>query len=215
MADIVLSPVIGRLVELSFAEAKLISGVHQRATILQGELDIIQSLLKDNANAWSDKGEMSNTLKVLVTQLSAVAERIEDVLDEYARHVKPYHGHRSNGLLRRCLCNVRFFAVSLKPRYDIASEIEDILGSLTAIKTNCQSFGLRPLEQGSTNQTTNIERHNIPLLGDHDPFIEEDELVGIDLPMKELKIKLLGGQSVRSVISLVGEGGIGKSTLAR
>ncbi|GMN54315.1 hypothetical protein TIFTF001_023452 [Ficus carica] len=214
MADIVLSPVIGRLVELLFAEAKLLSGVHQRATILQGELDIIQSLLKDNANAWSDKGEMSNTLKVLVTQLSAVAERIEDVLDEYARHVKPYHGHRSNGLLRFCLCNVRFSAISLKPRYDIASEIENINESLTAIKSYCQSFGLRPLE-GSSSQTTNVERRYVTLLRDHDPFIEEDELVGIDSPMEELKIKLLGGQSVRSVISLVGEGGIGKSTLAR
>jgi disease resistance protein RPM1 len=46
-------------------------------------------------------------------------------------------------------------------------------------------------------------------------FIEEGEVVGIASPRDELVSWLVGGATRRSVISVVGMGGIGKTTLAK
>ena len=46
-------------------------------------------------------------------------------------------------------------------------------------------------------------------------FIEDGEVVGIESTRDELISWLVGGPSRRSVISVVGMGGIGKTTLAK
>lgn len=73
-----------------------------------------------------------------------------------------------------------------KPRYDIASEIRDIKDSLCGIKR-------------SSSKTPNVARHDV---------------VGIGAEKKRLITWLTEGDLTRSVISLVGQGGIGKTTLA-
>ena len=79
------------------------------------------------------------------------------------------------------------------------------------IKDRGQSYGLIPFAQagGSSSSTAAAVDPRIGSL-----FVEDDELVGIDSMSKELVTSLVEGSSVRSVISLVGEGGIGKTTLA-
>ncbi|KAL5549264.1 hypothetical protein UlMin_004495 [Ulmus minor] len=71
---------------------------------------------------------------------------------------------------------------------------------------------LRPLEQGASSTTTNVKAPD-PRLSSL--FIEKDELVGIERKSEEIIRQLVEGSPTRSVISLVGEGGIGKTTLAK
>ena len=106
------------------------------------------------------------------------------------------------------------FAKSMRLRYDIASEIRDIKESLREIKERGQSYGLRPFEDGSSSRKDmTIDASVDPRLGSL--FIEKDDLVGIDATSEELRRSLVEGPSTRMVISLVGEGGIGKTTLAK
>ncbi|KAL5549502.1 hypothetical protein UlMin_004733 [Ulmus minor] len=68
------------------------------------------------------------------------------------------------------------------------------------------------LKQGVSGTTTDVEAP--------DPrcsslFIEKDEIVGIETESEEIIRKLVEGLPTRSVISLVGESGIGKTTLAK
>ncbi|PON78374.1 NB-ARC domain, LRR domain containing protein, partial [Parasponia andersonii] len=83
------------------------------------------------------------------------------------------------------------------------------------IKERGLSYGLRPFETGSSgNKVTKVDASGVdPRLGSL--FIDEDELVGIDSTAEQIITSLVEGPTMRSVISLVGEGGIGKTTLAR
>ncbi|EXB87533.1 Putative disease resistance protein [Morus notabilis] len=208
MAETFLSPVIEKLVDLLAEEINLVKGVHKGVKSLKNELEIIQPFLRD-AEAKSEKGEVNDPAKVWLKQIREQADRIKDVADEYFYHVEQ---HRHHGGFIGSLRKAGHYIKTLKPCYDIASEIKEIQESLREIKDRGVGYGLRPLEQGSSSSTSNVESRD-PRLGSL--FMEEDEIVGIDGPLKELIKGLTEGPSMRSVISLVGQGGIGKTTLAR
>ncbi|KAL5547843.1 hypothetical protein UlMin_003074 [Ulmus minor] len=95
----------------------------------------------------------------------------------------------------------------------MASKIKDVKDSLREIKDRGLGYGLRPLEQGASSTTTNVKAPINPRLGSL--FIEKDEFVGLETESAALLRKLVEGSYARSVISLVGQGGIGKTTLAK
>ncbi|KAF4384382.1 hypothetical protein F8388_004615 [Cannabis sativa] len=213
MAETFLSYVIRKLDDLLTEKVSLLRGVHREVNSLKDELEIIQPFLVD-AEKKLAIGEVSDVTKVWLKQMRKVAEHIEDVIGEYLYHLaKPVDNNHHNGLLtwfQKVGNGVR----SLKPRYDLASEIRDINESLKKIKERGISYGLRPFEQQGGSSSCSMARTEVdPRLGSL--FVEEDELVGIDSTSKELITYLVNGSSMRSVISLVGQGGIGKTTLAR
>ncbi|PON78363.1 NB-ARC domain, LRR domain containing protein, partial [Parasponia andersonii] len=213
MAETFLSPIIQKLVKLLAEEVNFVKGVHKEAKSLKDELEIIQPFLKD-AEAKVEKGELGDATKVWLKQIKEETDRIEDVIDEYIhflemkRHRHP--GHQFiNSIQKACL-----FVNSIKPGYGVAAKIRDRKESLREIKERGQSYGLRPFEKGSGSRYTAEGNSSIdPRLGSL--FIEADDLVGIDSTSNYLIRKLVEGPSSRMVISLVGEGGIGKTTLAK
>ncbi|EXB53730.1 Disease resistance protein RPM1 [Morus notabilis] len=208
MAETFLSPIIEKLLQLLTEEAKSLKGVGREVESLKDELEIIQPFLRD-AEAKSEKGEVNDAAKVWLKQIRKQADRIEDVVDEYLYHVEQHRHQRGFiGSLRKA----GHYIKALKPVYDIASEIKDIKESLREIKDRGVGYGLRPLEHGSSSRSIDVERRD-PRLGSL--FMEEDEIVGIDGASKELIRRWTEGPSMRSVTSLVGQGGIGKTTLAR
>ncbi|GMN60879.1 hypothetical protein TIFTF001_029969 [Ficus carica] len=212
MAETFLTPVIEKLIELLAEEVSSLKGVHKEAKSLKDELEIIQPFLKD-AEAKSERGEVSYAAKVWLKQIREEADRIEDVVDEYLHHLS--QRRQQQGGFADSLRKAGHFIKALKPRRDIASEIRDIKDSLREIKERGQSYGLRPFEQGSSRGTTTADLAT-PInsrLGSL--FIEDEELVGIDSTSEKLIRSLVEEPSARMVISVVGEGGIGKTTLAK
>nr|ASM47225.1 coiled-coil NB-ARC domain protein [Parasponia rugosa] len=211
MAETFLSPVIDKLVDLQAEQVSLLRGVHREVKSLRDELEIIQPYLID-AEAKLSKGEVSDATQVWLRQMREVADRIEDVADEYFYYLAERRC-RERGFIGS-LRKVGDCIKTLKSRHDMAYEISDIKQSLREIKERGASYGLRPFEQGSSSTATNVDAPRVdPRLGSL--FIEEDELVGIDSLSKEVMMSLVDGPSTRSVISLVGEGGIGKTTIAK
>jgi disease resistance protein RPM1 len=204
MTETVVTLVINELVQLIAHESKLLRGVHRDVVYIRDELESIQCFLKD-----ADKGDLQDGVKTWVKQVREVAYHIEDVIDEYVLHMAQ---HRHQQSLSGFLHKIGHIFKKLKPCHDISNKIQDIKISVREIIERSERYGFRFVEQGSSSSESNVTWHD-PRVGSL--FIEEDKVIGIESTRDELVSWLVGGASKRSVISIVGMGGIGKTTLVK
>ncbi|GMY30877.1 disease resistance protein RPM1-like [Fagus crenata] len=212
MAESAISLVIEYLVPLLVQEAKLLKGIHNDVASIRGELEMIQSYLKD-ADARAEKESVSNVAQTWVKHTREKAFLIEDVIDEYILHLAQHPQTRRRRRRFRLLLKIFQFTTKLKPRYVIACKIQDINNDLKALRERGERFGFNSLEQGGPSSDTRRDPWHDPR--DASLYIEENELVGIESPKGELIELLVKGQSNRTVISVVGIGGLGKTTLVK
>ncbi|KAF4366800.1 hypothetical protein G4B88_018223 [Cannabis sativa] len=215
MAETFLTPVIEKLLDLLITQPMiLLKGVRKEVKSLKDELKIIQPFLIDAEKKLS-KGELGDAAKEWLKQLKEVAERVEDVVDEYLYHFAKHDHHYGDRGFLTSIRRAGGYVRSLKLRHDLASQIQDINKSLQKVKERGQSYGLRSSDEGSSSSRRINTNASVidPRLGSL--FVNKNELVGMDSISTELVKSLIDGPSTRSVISLVGEGGIGKTTLAR
>ena len=210
MAESAVRLLIQNLIPLLAQEATLLEGIHKKVASIKGELESIQSFLKD-ADARATMGDMSNVAKTWIKQVREEAYHIEDVIDEYILHLAKHPQRRTQHF--HSVLKIFQFTIKLKPRHMIASKIQDINNDLKALRERGERFGFNSLEQGGPSSDTRHDPWHDPR--DASLYIEENELVGIESPKGELIELLLKGPSNRTVISVVGIGGLGKTTLVK
>ncbi|KAL7263261.1 hypothetical protein ACSBR1_001438 [Camellia fascicularis] len=211
MAERAVISVIQYLGSLLAGEVELLRGVRKEMVSIKAELERIHSFLKD-AESRAETGDEG--VKIWVKQVRQVAYWIQDVIDEHILLVLP----KQPGLFGS-LHKVTQTITKLKPRHEIASQIQDIKTTIREIKEGVDRYGFSTstsTEHSSTG-TSRITKDNMwrdPRLASL--FIGDDEVVGIESPKYELISRLVDqNQSQRAVISVVGMGGIGKTTLAK
>ncbi|XP_075668606.1 disease resistance protein RPM1-like [Castanea sativa] len=210
MAEIAVSLVIENLVRVLVHEAKFFMGIHDKVANIKGELEIIQSFLKD-ADARTEIGDMSNVEKTWVKQIREEAYHIEDVIDKYILHLaKGSHGRRP-GLY--FLHKVFRFTITLKARNVIAHKIQDINKNLKEKRERAVKYHFNTINQGGLGSDTRSDTWLDPRV--ESLFIEEAEVVGIESHRDKLINWLVEGSSNRMVCSVVGIGGLGKTTLVK
>ena len=122
MAESAVNIVIEKLVLLLVWEARLLKNIHEKVSGIKGELEMIQSFLKE-VDVKVEKEDMSNVVKIWVKQVREEAYHIEDFIDEYILHFdkQPYRQ------TQYCFLQKVFqFTINLTARYVIASKIQDI-----------------------------------------------------------------------------------------
>jgi len=213
MAEMAVSFAIDQLLPLLTEEINLLKGVHKEFADIKDELESIQAFLKDaDKRAAAEGDNTSEGVKIWVKQVREAAFRIENIIDDYHIHVR--HQPRDPG----CLPLLYKVAHSLKtviPRHQIASEIQDIKSYVCGIKERSERYGFqRSFEQGTINcrGSRNAKWHDprVEAL-----YIEEAEVVGFETQRIRLIDCLVKGRDERTVISVVGMGGQGKTTLAK
>ncbi|KAG4390489.1 hypothetical protein AAZX31_06G291300 [Glycine max] len=212
MAETAVSFALGEVYEILKDEAKLLRGIHKDFSDIKDELESIQAFLKDADRRAADEANTNDGIRTWVKQVREASFRIEDVIDEYLRviHVVQHLGCGAS------ICKITHLISTLISRHQIATEIQDIKLSLSVIKERSERYKFQvSQEQPSSSSTGGIEGSRW-----HDPrmsslFIEETEIVGFELPRDELVAWLLKGTEERTVISVVGMGGLGKTTLCK
>ncbi|KAH9754927.1 hypothetical protein KPL71_015597 [Citrus sinensis] len=222
MVDAIISPLLEQLTSMTVEEAKeqvrLVTGVGKEAKKLTSNLRAIQAVLHD-----AEKRQVKEeTVRLWLDQLRHACYDMEDVLGEWntARlklQIDGVDDHENDALVpKKKVCS--FFPAAscfaCKPivlRRDIALKIKEINETLDDIAKQKDMFGF------AVNVIKSNERadQRVPSISS----IDESEIVGREKEKKELVNRLLCESSKEQkgpcIISLVGMGGIGKTTLAQ
>ncbi|XXG84882.1 hypothetical protein AAC387_Pa11g0094 [Persea americana] len=203
-AEAVVSLVVGKLCDLMIEEAQLLLGVSDQFEWIQRQLKGLQSFLKD-AHA---KQKRNARVRNWVQEIRDVAYDAEDIIDSFILGQADRRG--LTGHVKRYI----FFVGELRARHKVGEQIQQIKLRITDLSSNKQTFEINVIEEGRQLEASS----SIRTLHDrrwHLAHFEEPDIVGMQEDMKTLKDRLIDGNPKRRVVSIVGMGGSGKTTLAK
>ncbi|CAL5428474.1 unnamed protein product [Camellia sinensis] len=151
MAEREVSSVIQYLAPLLADEVKLLNGVRKEIVSIKAELERIHSFLED-AESRAETGDKG--VKIWVKQVRQVAYRIQDVIDENILLVLP----KQPGLFGS-LRKVTRTITKLKPRHQIASQIQDTKNTIREIKEGADRYAFST--SSSTEHTSTSSKDNM------------------------------------------------------
>uniref|UniRef100_A0A6V7QW08 Disease resistance protein RPM1-like n=1 Tax=Ananas comosus var. bracteatus TaxID=296719 RepID=A0A6V7QW08_ANACO len=194
LAQSMVETVLGKLTSAVLDKIGKLLSVRQNIQNIKDELQMMQAFLKT-----ADQGGLRYTevVRTLVKQVRELAYDTEDCLEEFMLHFQ----QRTN--LVRKICNLR-------ARHRIATEIQDIESRIEALNQRfLQYIAALPTSSNVAPGYVHIAPHLGAL------SIEDGRLVGLDKPKADLIKWITEKEKSLRVISVVGMGGIGKTTLVK
>ncbi|XP_065871700.1 disease resistance protein RPM1-like [Euphorbia lathyris] len=209
MADGTVKFLLTQLSAFLKEEYKLLNGVEADVTFMEDGFALTSAFLR--VAEVNEEHNSNDLIKAWVNNLRDTSFDMQDVLDEFKLHFAHNRGH--TGTCTTTLEKTCHFIYSLKARHQIAkrmkgirSRLHDITETYNSLQTTNQNIRLRGINDGGTA----IQRNDQP-----DALLDQRNLVGITRPKNHLIGWLLNSKSDREAVSVVGEGGLGKTTLIK
>ncbi|XP_078149111.1 disease resistance protein RPP13-like [Carex rostrata] len=206
MAEGIVSLVLGKLSDAVIKDVLLLHGVGKQVERLSRELSWIQSFLKD-----ADMKHIINEReKHWVNEVRDIAYDIEDVIDNAIFLKVPENPARGYSRIVGAAKRMWRKSKKLPALHNLADEMNEILARIREINDSRERYGINSLGEGSGVQP------RLPIRPPVLPKIDDPNVVGFDHDRDNI-VNLLLDTSIkrRAVISIVGPGGLGKTTLAR
>nr|XP_027124115.1 putative disease resistance protein At1g50180 [Coffea arabica] len=195
MADPVISLVIERIGDLLIKKSVFLKDVRRQVERLKNDLVRMRCFLKD-ADQRQDEDER---IRNWVSEIRAVAYDAEDIIEIFASKIESI---KDKGLA--------YYPRRIVSLNKIGKEIESLQIGLNDIADSREKYAIKNLGEGMSSPGKEFRR-----LRRTSPFSEDKDIVGFEEITKSLVAELLKEDENRRVVSIVGMGGAGKTTLAK
>ncbi|KAH0692442.1 hypothetical protein KY285_019539 [Solanum tuberosum] len=200
MADAFVSFAVQKLGDFLIQQISLRTSLRDEVTWLRNELIFIQSFLRDAEQ--KQCGDLR--VQQWVLEINSIANDAVAILETYT-----FEAGKRASRLKACACIYR----KEKKFYNVAEEIQSLKQRIMDISRKRETYGITNINsnagEGPSNQVTTLRRTT--------SYVDDQDyiFVGLQDVVQKLLAQLLKAEPRRSVLSIHGMGGLGKTTLAR